>query len=60
MKLRTLFMTAVLSLAMSVAVFAAPIGNGGVDNGQAQPDSNTGTAASTTNLEGGEIGRAHV
>ena len=53
MKLRTLFMTAVLSLAMSVAVFAAPIGNGGVDNGQAQPDSNTGTAASTTNLEGG-------
>ena len=38
---------------MSVAVFAAPIGNGGVDNGQAQPDSNTGTAASTTNLEGG-------
>lgn len=53
MKLRTLFMTAALSLAMSVAVFAAPIGNGGVDNGQAQPDSNTGTAASTTNLEGG-------
>ena len=53
MKLRTLFMTAVLSLAMSVAVLAAPIGNGGVDNGQAQPDSNTGTAASTTNLEGG-------
>lgn len=53
MKFRTLFMTAVLSLAMSVAVLAAPIGNGGVDNGQAQPDSNTGTAASTTNLEGG-------
>ena len=53
MKFRILFMTAVLSLAMSVAVFAAPIGNGGVDNGQAQPDSNTGTAASTTNLEGG-------
>ena len=53
MKLRTLFMTAVLSLAMSVAVFAAPIGNGGVDNGQAQPDSNTGVAASSTNLEGG-------
>ena len=53
MKFRTLFMTAVLSLAMSVVVFAAPIGNGGVDNGQAQPDSNTGTAASTTNLEGG-------
>lgn len=53
MKFRTLFMTAVLSLAMSVAAFAAPIGNGGVDNGQAQPDSNTGTAASTTNLEGG-------
>lgn len=53
MKLRTLFMTAVLSLAMSVAVLAAPIGNGGVDNGQAQSDSNTGIAASTTNLEGG-------
>lgn len=53
MKLRTLLMTAVLSLAMSVAVFAAPIGNGGVDNGQAQPDSNTGVAASSTNLEGG-------
>lgn len=53
MKLRTLFMTAALSLAMSVAVLAAPIGNGGVDNGQAQPDSNTGVAASSTNLEGG-------
>ena len=53
MKFRTLFMTAVLSLAMSVAVLAAPIGNGGVDNGQAQPDSNTGVAASSTNLEGG-------